>query len=58
MLQITIPLVTLMQLFVKLHSKQPANTSQFKQFLQKCIKKMPMISVLQFPTQTHNQQQQ
>lgn len=41
MLQITIPLVTLMQLFVKLHSKQPANTSQFKQFLQKCIKKNP-----------------
>lgn len=54
LLQITIPLVTLMQLFVRLLSKKTANTSQFEQGLQKCIK---TNSVIQFPTQAHKQQQ-
>lgn len=53
LLQITIPLV-LMQLFVRLLSKQTANMSQLEQGLQKCTK---TNSVIQFPTQTHKQQQ-
>lgn len=55
LLQISVPLVTLMQLFVRLLSKWTANMSQLEQGQQKCIK---TNSVIHFSTQTHKQHQE